>query len=66
MRGDQQQEKDPGKNNLDPSTEGEKSQPSAIDLNGAAIIDKDGREVPITESMIVDAFDEIAKSDKPQ
>ena len=33
-------------------------------LNGAAIIDKNGREVPITESMIVEAFDKIEKSDK--
>lgn len=33
-------------------------------LNGAAIIDKSGQEVPITESMIADAFDQIAKSDK--
>ena len=35
-------------------------------LNGAAIIDKNGREVPITESMIVDAFNQIEKSDKAQ
>jgi hypothetical protein len=34
-------------------------------LNGAAIIDKSGQEVPITESMIADAFNAIAKSDKP-
>jgi hypothetical protein len=35
-------------------------------LHGAAIIDKNGREVPITESMIVEAFDKIEKSDKSQ
>ncbi|MDG1818239.1 MAG: hypothetical protein P8H31_00240 [Porticoccaceae bacterium] len=35
-------------------------------LNGAAIIDNKGREVPITESMIVDAFNQIEKSDKAQ
>jgi hypothetical protein len=41
-------------------------QPSENSLHGAAIIDKDGREVPITESMIVEAFDKIENSDKPQ
>lgn len=41
-------------------------QSSEDNLNGAAIIDKNGREVPITESMIVEAFDKIEKSDKPQ
>ena len=41
-------------------------QPSENSLHGAAIIDKDGREVPITESMIVEAFDKIENSDKSQ
>lgn len=41
-------------------------QPFENSLHGAAIIDKDGREVPITESMIVEAFDKIEKSDKSQ
>lgn len=37
---------------------------TANNLNGAAIIDKNGREVPITESMIVEAFDAIERSEK--
>ena len=41
-------------------------QPSENSLHGAAIIDKNGREVPITESMIVEAFDKIENSDKAQ
>jgi hypothetical protein len=41
-------------------------QPFENSLHGAAIIDKDGREVPITESMIVEAFDKIENSDKAQ
>lgn len=41
-------------------------QPSENSLHGAAIIAKDGREVPITESMIVEAFDKIENSDKAQ
>jgi len=32
---------------------------STASLNGAAIIDENGREIPITEAMIVEAFDEI-------
>ena len=41
-----------------------REQPAANSLNGAAIIDKTGQEVPITESMIADAFGEIANSGK--
>ena len=44
----------------------QQEKPPLANLNGAAIIDKDGREVPITESMIVDAFDEIKNSDKAE
>ena len=30
-----------------------------MDLHGAAIIDKNGKEVPITESMLAEAFDKL-------
>jgi hypothetical protein len=38
-------------------------QPATGNLNGAAIIDDQGREVPITESMLVDALDKIVNSE---
>ena len=41
-------------------------QPSPVSLNGAAIIDENGREIPITESMIIEAFGEIENSGKSQ
>lgn len=41
-------------------------QSPAGNFNGAAIINSKGQEVPITESMIVEAFDKIENSDKPQ
>ena len=50
----------------DSNNQPQQKKPPAANLNGAAIIDKDGREVPITESMIVDAFDEIKNSDKAE
>lgn len=34
-------------------------------LNGAAIIDKDNREIPITEAMIIDALKRL-ESTKPK
>lgn len=45
---------------------GEKKQDPAVDLHGAAIIDKDGKEVPITESMLNEAFDKLIETDKSQ
>ena len=50
----------------DSNNQPQQEKPPAANLNGAAIIDKDGREVPITESMIVQAFDEIESSDKAE
>lgn len=41
-----------------------REQSTGNNLNGAAMIDKSGQEVPITESMIADAFGEIARSGK--
>jgi alanine-synthesizing transaminase len=41
-----------------------REQSAGNNLNGAAMIDKTGQEVPITESMIADAFGEIANSGK--
>jgi len=35
-----------------------KTEPT-VDLHGAAIIDKNGKEVPITESMLAEAFDKL-------
>jgi len=49
-----------------PASEETSEQPPASNFNGAAIIDSKGQEVPITESMIVEAFDRIGNSDKPQ
>ena len=37
------------------------SQPSQNDFNGAAVIDEQGREVPITEAMIQQACETLAK-----
>ena len=51
---------------VEPAAEKALNQPSPDSLQGAAIIDKNGREVPITESMIVEAFNKIENSDKSQ
>ena len=45
----------------------ESQTPSIIpkpDFHGAALIDKDGNEVPITEDMLEDAFEKLEKPDK--
>jgi hypothetical protein len=58
----------PGKdeNTSEPQPKDASGQPAISKLNGAAIIDEDGREVPITESMIDDAFGKIENSGKSQ
>lgn len=38
------------------------SQQPKSDFNGAAVIDEQGREVPITEAMIQQACEKLAKS----
>ena len=34
-----------------------------VDLHGAAIIDENGKEVPITESMLSEAFDKLTQDE---
>lgn len=65
LSNDHQQEKDAGKEHPASTTPNPSGKTSA-DLHGAAIIDSKGREVPITESMIVEAFDKIEQSSKAQ
>ncbi len=65
MSNDQQEKKSAGKKHPASTAQSPLGQPSA-DLNGAAIIDHKGREVPITEAMIVEAFAKIAQSGKAQ
>ena len=36
---------------------------SEVDLHGAAIIDENGKEVPITESMLSEAFDKLTQNE---
>ena len=43
---------------------GEKKPESTVDLHGAAIIDENGKEVPITESMLSEAFDKLIETEK--
>ena len=45
---------------------GEKKQETAVDLHSAAIIDENGKEVPITESMLSEAFDKLIETEKGQ
>lgn len=67
MSNDHQREKDAGKEHpASASTTPNPSGKTSADLHGAAIIDSKGREVPITESMIVEAFDKIEQSSKAQ
>lgn len=43
---------------------GEKKPESTVDLHSAAIIDENGLEVPITESMLSEAFDKLIETEK--
>lgn len=65
MSGEKQQTGKDTKPSQPPSQETTEQSPAG-NFNGAAIIDSRGQEVPITESMIVEAFDKIENSDKPQ
>lgn len=38
-------------------------QPEEVDFHGAAVIDENGREIPITEEMIQKACEELDDSD---
>lgn len=41
----------------------QKKPASEVDLHGAAIIDENGKEVPITESMLSEAFDKLTQNE---